>query len=44
MKSHFQRSDGLDACSQCLAETGREKVSVGSDEYAGVAASSLAIA
>ena len=25
MKSHFQRSDGFDACSQCCAETGRPK-------------------
>src|SRR3954470_12633899 len=23
MKSHFHRSDGFDACSQCFAETGR---------------------
>ena len=26
MKSHFQRSDGLDACSQVRAETGRANV------------------
>ena len=25
MKSHFQRSDGFDACSQCRADTGRAK-------------------
>ncbi len=26
MKSHFQRSDGFDASSQCFAGTGREKL------------------
>ena len=26
MKSHFQRSDGFDACSQCGADTGRANV------------------
>ena len=30
MKSHFHRSDGFDACSQCCAATGRANVSVGS--------------
>ena len=29
MKSHFQRSDGFEACSQCAAATGRANVSVG---------------
>src|SRR5437762_11531881 len=28
MKSHFQRSDGFDACSQCFPDTGREKLIV----------------
>ena len=27
MKSHFQRSDGFDACSQCWAAVGRPKAS-----------------
>ena len=30
MKSHFQRSEGLEACSQCFAETGRAKPSCAS--------------
>src|SRR6185295_20177796 len=30
MKSHFQRSDGFDACSQCRASSGRLKVRSGS--------------
>ncbi len=29
MKSHFQRSDGFDACSQCFAATGRANASAG---------------
>src|SRR5262245_8250593 len=42
MKSHFQRSDGFDACSQWRAETGREKPIVASAAYPGFAAPSSA--
>ena len=43
MKSHFQRSDGFDACSQCRAATGRLKLASAMPASAGSPGSAAAM-
>src|SRR5262245_33916184 len=42
MTSHFQRSDGFEACSHVFAATGRANVSVAMPAYVGLPAIALA--